>query len=187
MRKWMILVACLAGTTSWQQTGLSQQSAPDTKSGPPLEETMEFLATFTQSQAGLLYFYVGSPDEFQWAKDEDAGPIRHTAHDGCRLELYAEFYQNAAKDPGVKIDLRQVDPLTLTATDTRVRMEYSGGRQDMEVVHIKWSDGKPVVKNTGVRRAAITLVVRGGREQTERLHRALKHAVELCGGKVSPF
>jgi hypothetical protein len=144
-----------------------QAGAPSADSAPSREATMEFLRSFIQSRLD---------DRGRW-------PVEAVEAEGCTLRiLYAK-----GRDRLLTFDLGDVDPQTIRADVTRkVSFQTTSAQPKISWQEIEWQGSTPHETNRLDKWTSLDLTMRTHEDQ-QRILRALRHGVKVCGGRVAPF
>jgi hypothetical protein len=164
------LTACLA-MAAHVADGQASTATPAEARGPSLDETMTFLKNFLQGSGFVDY-------------DGRIYPFRTVTANGCVMQLLAQQHMSGAPDYyRYDLDLKTLDPLGLKSDTGVVYIETQGLQP---TIGIEYGEDNGTVSGTN-RAGRINIHVSGGEASVSRVMRALKHALELCGAKVSPF
>lgn len=146
---------------------IAQAGGASTDSGPSREATLEFLRSFLESRID----------------DDDAGSVSAVEADGCILRiLYAK-----GRDRLLTFDLRDVDPNTIRANVTRqISLQTTAAQPTIIWQVIDWAGSTPHLTDRLERLSILDMQLKTHEDQ-QRVVRALRHGVKVCGGKVAPF
>jgi hypothetical protein len=153
--------------TATTRDSVVQAGAASTDSGPSREETMEFLRSFIQSRLD---------DRWRWV-------VEAVEAEHCTLRiLYAK-----GRDRLLTFDLGDVDPQTIRADVARkVSFQTTSAQPKIIWQVIEWQGSTPHETNQLEKWTSLDLTMKSHEDQ-QRILRALRHGVKVCGGKVAPF
>lgn len=145
---------------------VAQAGAAITDSGPSREETLEFLRSFLQSRI-----------------DDDRRAVAGVEAEECVLRiLYAK-----GRDRMLTFDLKDVDPSTIRANVARqISLQTTAAQPKITWQVIDWEGSTPHLTDKLERRSSLEMQLKSHEDQ-QRVVRALRHGVKVCGGKVAPF
>jgi hypothetical protein len=140
---------------------------------------MTFIAGFLQAQAKPeRLFFNGN------ARRKGAYPIAYVKVQRCAVDIFTVAEPTSF---AFRLNLRELDPLLLAVKEEGLKVEASGSAKTIPVFHIAWRGGGVAEVKEGRAYVSTVLFHLPDREQSDRLHRALKHAIVACGGRVTPF